>query len=385
MDRKKMAELLSRKRKEMGLTQQELGELLHVSYQAVSRWEQGENLPDIQFIEELSHLYHLSIEEILNGEEKPIISEELGQEIKKENTPPKKTKEFISNHILRIIIDGASLLAFLLILLLPFIEVTSSHTYFPPYGSITYHAVISGYGFIFDTHFNDFFAWLADFPIMLGMILVPLSLVILDATLFITYNKNRLYNIAKAGSYVRFFYLILLIILLITHMSYVTYGFYLYCFIMIVLVIINLILPPLKASFYNNEIPTKNKNLQILFFMDVIYFVLIEVVFAFSFKSNLAQFSSFIQSLIGYLFLTIVLLFYLLKNHRYIFYIFLHIMRFIIPTITIFSMPLPEGNNFYGVAMVVLITLEYIYAFIMLLLPHFRWKKLKNIYQEKLN
>ena len=33
--------IISEKRKSMGLTQQQLAEKLHVSYQAVSKWENG--------------------------------------------------------------------------------------------------------------------------------------------------------------------------------------------------------------------------------------------------------------------------------------------------------------------------------------------------------
>lgn len=37
-------------RKQKGLTQQQLADTLNVSFQAVSKWETGETLPDVAFV-----------------------------------------------------------------------------------------------------------------------------------------------------------------------------------------------------------------------------------------------------------------------------------------------------------------------------------------------
>lgn len=73
MDRKKVGELLRQLREENLLTQRELGERLHVSDKAISKWERGVGYPDISFLIQLSEVFHINVEEILRGE---IVSKE---------------------------------------------------------------------------------------------------------------------------------------------------------------------------------------------------------------------------------------------------------------------------------------------------------------------
>ena len=55
------------KRKELGLTQAELGEKLHVTDRAVSKWEQNEGNPDISIIASLASVLNVSIDYLLTG------------------------------------------------------------------------------------------------------------------------------------------------------------------------------------------------------------------------------------------------------------------------------------------------------------------------------
>ena len=48
-----------------GMTQKELAEKLHVSFQSVSKWELGKSLPSLESLIELSNIYNVSIEDIL--------------------------------------------------------------------------------------------------------------------------------------------------------------------------------------------------------------------------------------------------------------------------------------------------------------------------------
>ena len=65
-------------RTEKGLTQEQLAEKLNVSGRTVSRWENGNNMPDLSIIVELADFYDIDIRELLNGERKSeIMNEDL--------------------------------------------------------------------------------------------------------------------------------------------------------------------------------------------------------------------------------------------------------------------------------------------------------------------
>ncbi len=57
-------------RKIKGLTQNELGERLGVSFQSVSKWERGETLPDTALLPDLANVLETSIDHILLGRER---------------------------------------------------------------------------------------------------------------------------------------------------------------------------------------------------------------------------------------------------------------------------------------------------------------------------
>ena len=59
---------LTRLRKQHGYTQQALADKLNYSDKAVSKWERGEALPDVQTIGEIASLFHLSIDELVYNE-----------------------------------------------------------------------------------------------------------------------------------------------------------------------------------------------------------------------------------------------------------------------------------------------------------------------------
>ena len=68
MDTIKIGNFLATLRKEQGLTQESLGERLGVTNKTVSRWENGNYLPPVEMLKELSELYAVSINELLCGE-----------------------------------------------------------------------------------------------------------------------------------------------------------------------------------------------------------------------------------------------------------------------------------------------------------------------------
>ena len=70
MDQKRIGRFLKELRKEKGLTQEQLSELLGVTNRSVSRWENGVNMPDFDLVIELTNYFGVSVEEFLNGERK---------------------------------------------------------------------------------------------------------------------------------------------------------------------------------------------------------------------------------------------------------------------------------------------------------------------------
>ena len=70
MNQEKIGSFIKKIRKDNNLTQKELADKLGVTYQAVSKWENGLNIPDIGIIKEISKLYNIDINEMLDGERK---------------------------------------------------------------------------------------------------------------------------------------------------------------------------------------------------------------------------------------------------------------------------------------------------------------------------
>ncbi len=85
----KINEKIIKIRKEKGLSQEEFGNQINVSRQAVSKWETGETTPDIKKIKEIVQKFNVSYEYLLNDETQN--QEEKQTEPK--NTPTKKSKK----------------------------------------------------------------------------------------------------------------------------------------------------------------------------------------------------------------------------------------------------------------------------------------------------
>ena len=66
---KKIGICIQKLRKRKHLTQVQLGERLNISYQAVSKWERGESLPDTLILAYLASVLETSVDNILNGGE----------------------------------------------------------------------------------------------------------------------------------------------------------------------------------------------------------------------------------------------------------------------------------------------------------------------------
>lgn len=68
MEQEKIGTFIRKLRKKNNLSQSEFASKLGVTFQAVSKWENGKNLPDMFILKEISNQFNVSIEEIINGE-----------------------------------------------------------------------------------------------------------------------------------------------------------------------------------------------------------------------------------------------------------------------------------------------------------------------------
>ena len=79
MNQIKVGAFLKDLRREKGITQEQLAEELGVSGRTISRWETGNNMPDIGLLVEIAEYFDVSIPEIIKGERK---SEDMKEEAK---------------------------------------------------------------------------------------------------------------------------------------------------------------------------------------------------------------------------------------------------------------------------------------------------------------
>ena len=82
MDLNKISNFIKEKRKELGITQEELANKLFVTEKAISRWETGRGTPDISLLLPLSKELKVDVSELLNGEENKNSKNEVEQLIK---------------------------------------------------------------------------------------------------------------------------------------------------------------------------------------------------------------------------------------------------------------------------------------------------------------
>ena len=71
MTNKSIGEIISTLRKEKGMTQKQLADLLNITDKAVSKWERDIAWPDTQTIPKLAEILGVSVEELMNAKSVP--------------------------------------------------------------------------------------------------------------------------------------------------------------------------------------------------------------------------------------------------------------------------------------------------------------------------
>lgn len=82
MNQEKIGKFILEIRKQKGMTQKELAEKIGVSDKTISKWECGNSIPDISYLESLCNSLNISVNELLSGER---LSEESYSEKAEEN------------------------------------------------------------------------------------------------------------------------------------------------------------------------------------------------------------------------------------------------------------------------------------------------------------
>ena len=70
MNQDKIGNFIKSIRKDNNLTQKEFADKFGVTYQAVSKWENGKNIPDLSILKQICDEFNVDIDELLNGEKK---------------------------------------------------------------------------------------------------------------------------------------------------------------------------------------------------------------------------------------------------------------------------------------------------------------------------
>ena len=121
MDQQKIGSFLKALRQEKKMTQEQLAEQMGVSRRTVSRWETGNNLPDLSMLVELADYYDVDLNEIFHGERR---SETMDAELKDTLLQASEYSEGIKKKIVKrmhlLFIGGC--IAFLFYLVVLFIE-----------------------------------------------------------------------------------------------------------------------------------------------------------------------------------------------------------------------------------------------------------------------
>lgn len=98
MNQQKIGGFLKELRQEKQITQEQLAEQMGVSRRTVSRWETGNNLPDLSVLVELADFYNVDLNEIFRGERR---SETMDTELKDSLMQAAEYTEGIKKKIIR--------------------------------------------------------------------------------------------------------------------------------------------------------------------------------------------------------------------------------------------------------------------------------------------
>lgn len=132
-------------RKQKGLTQQQLGEQLNVSAQAISKWENDQAEPDVSMLIRLAELFDISLNLLLTGNEIAATNEtpvpEAADSVEEapKATPKNKVSEIFMKHKKVLLPVACIILA--LAIVVPAFFVIASYTFMQPCSMYNYNRI----------------------------------------------------------------------------------------------------------------------------------------------------------------------------------------------------------------------------------------------------
>lgn len=99
-------------RKENHLTQEEMAARLHVTRQAISNWENGKNLPDIEMLMEISRTFQVSLDRLIFGGEETM--NDMAEKLIDDGNEGKRAKRNMAASLSGAILVIAGVLLFLI-------------------------------------------------------------------------------------------------------------------------------------------------------------------------------------------------------------------------------------------------------------------------------
>lgn len=172
MDCKKTGAFICSLRKEKGLTQAVMAEKLGISNRTISKWENGDGMPDISILSDVAGILGVSVDELLRGEKNPDI-------------PPEITVTEVSNK------DNINNIFKMMYITSLFLAVFGSVL-----GSVTEIYSIWAFNILFYTHWEIIFAALSLAAIMASALVFALAVTRLQ----VSYSKEEIiHKVSKKG------------------------------------------------------------------------------------------------------------------------------------------------------------------------------------------
>lgn len=107
MDVQEFGNFLQIRRKDLGMTQSDLAEKIHVTDKAVSRWERGVGFPDIKLLEPLADALEISLTELIQCR---LLEEKQAESLREESEKIMQTQQKLSWQRKAVVIFGQLLI-----------------------------------------------------------------------------------------------------------------------------------------------------------------------------------------------------------------------------------------------------------------------------------